>query len=322
MKQSVKPIIEHFRQFLEYMDVERGLAIKSQQTYQHLLEKFAEWLKANKLESLLPHQLTEKHIWQYRLYLSRSLAKFSGKPIKRSTQNHYLIALRNLLKYFADRNILSLPAEKVKLAKSKDDLRVIKFLDLKQIDKLLSAPNTETIIGLRDKAILETLFSTGLRVAELVSLNVEQFKITPETKDLELVVIGKGNRPRPIYFSERAIEWLRKYLLTRKDKEKALFINYKGPRAASKRLTARSVENIVKKYARLSGVPIFTTPHTLRHSFATDLLMQGVGLREVQEFLGHKNIGTTQIYAHVTSKKLRDLHRKYHSGRKSFLLNY
>lgn len=313
MKKDQKPIIEHINDFLEYLDIEKGLSPKSQLTYEKFLKKFAYWLKMNNLASLLPHQLTEDHIRKYRIFLSQSFNKNTKEPLKRSTQNYYLIALRNFLNYFTDRNILSLPAEKVKLAKSKIDHRTIKFLNLDQIKKLLEAPKTNTLVGLRDRAILETLFSTGLRVAELVNLNKEQIKITPQTKDLEIVIIGKGNRPRPVYFSPRALKWLKTYLEKRQDKEKALFINFKGPKKAEKRLSARSVENIVKKYALISGIPFFTTPHTLRHSFATDLLNQGVDLRTIQEFLGHKNISTTQIYTSVTSKKLRDTHRKFHS---------
>ncbi len=266
----------------------------------------------------MPHELTEDHIWQYRVFLSKHINEKSRRPLEKSTQNYYLIVLRALLKYFTDRNISSLPSEKVKLAKLRPDERAIKFLTLEQVKKLLDSCETSTVIELRDKTILEVLFSTGLRVAELVGLDREQIKTDHpvgglETNDLEIVVIGKGNRPRPVYFSKRAITWLKKYLETRQDKEKALFINYKGPSNAPRRLSARSVENIVKKHAILAGIPTFTSPHTLRHSFATDLLMQGVDLRQVQEFLGHKNIGTTQIYAHVTSKKLRDTHRKFHS---------
>lgn len=316
MKKDEKSIIEHIRDFLEYLDIEKGLSNKSQETYGRLLKKFIKWLESNNLKSLLPHELTDEHIRKYRVFLSQTINRKTKEPLRRSTQNYYLIVLRNLLNYFADRDIISLPAEKIKLPKLKTEDRVIKFLTLDQIRKLLEAPRTSNITGLRDRAILETLFSTGLRVAELTSLNKEQIKITSETKELEVVVIGKGNRPRPVYFSQRAVKWLKKYLETRKDKEKALFINYKGPKTASKRLSARSVENIVKKYAILSGVPIFTSPHTIRHSFATDLLTQGVDLRTIQEFLGHKNIGTTQIYAHLTSRKLRETHRKFHSLRK------
>jgi len=313
MKKDQKPIIEHIRDFLEYLDIEKGLSNKSQETYDRLLKKFIKWLKVNNLKSLLPHELTEEHIRKYRVFLSQTINKKTKEPLRRSTQNYYLIALRNLLNYFTDRDILSLPAEKIKLPRLKTEDRVVKFLTLEQIKKLLETPEISNITGLRDRAILETLFSTGLRVAELVSLNREQIKITPETTELEVVVIGKGNRPRPVYFSKRAIKWLKKYLETRQDKEKALFINYKGPKNSPKRLSARSIENIVKKYAILAGIPIFTSPHTLRHSFATDLLMRGVDLRTIQEFLGHKNIGTTQIYAHLTSRKLRETHHKFHS---------
>jgi len=265
MKKSDKSIIGHIDDFLEYLDIEKGLSNKSQETYQRFLRKFVNWLKINNQEGLMPHELSEDHIRKYRVFLSQSFNKNTKEPIKRSTQNYYLITLRNLLNYFTDRDILSLPVEKIKLAKSKSDERMIKFLSIDQIKKLLEAPKTSTLTGLRNRAILETLFSTGLRVAELVNLNREQIKITPATKDLEIVIIGKGNRPRPIYFSERTVKWVGKYLETRKDKEKALFINYKGPKSAPKRLSPRSVEDIVKKYAILAGVPIFTTPHTLRH---------------------------------------------------------
>ena len=315
MKKDSRPIIEHINDFLEYLDIEKGLSNKSQETYQRFLKKFVNWLKINNLENLRPHELSEDHIRKYRVFLSQSFNKNTKEPIKRSTQNYYLIALRNLLNYFTDRDILSLPSEKIKLAKSKFDERAIKFLTLDQVKKLLETPETASITGLRNRAILETLFSTGLRVAELVSLNREQIRITTETKDLEIVIIGKGSRPRPVYLSPRAIKWLRKYLDKRGDKEKALFVNYKGPKTAAKRLSSRSVENIVKRNALFAGVPIFTSPHTIRHSFATDLLNKGVDLRTLQEFLGHKNIGTTQIYAHVTSKKLRETHRKFHSLR-------
>ncbi len=297
------------------MDIEKGLSNKSQETYERFIKKFIKWSEINNLTNLLPHELSEDHIRKYRVFLSQSFNKHTKEPLKRSTQSYYLIALRNLLNYFTDRDILSLPAEKIKLARSKSDERAIKFLGIDQIKKLVEAPNTSNISGLRDRAILETLFSTGLRVAELVNLNKEQIKIVPLIKDLEVVVIGKGNRPRPVYFSKRAVKWLSKYLESRKDKDKALFVNYKGPKNAPKRLSSRSVENIVKKYALLAGVPIFTSPHTLRHSFATDLLTQGADLRTIQELLGHKNISTTQIYASVTSRKLRETHRKFHSLR-------
>lgn len=311
MKKDSRPIIEHINDFLEYLDIEKGLSNKSQEAYQRFLRKFFKWLKINNLENLLPHQLSEEHIRKYRVFLSQTFNKASKEPIKRSTQNYYLIALRNLLNYFAERDILSLPAEKIKLIKQRE--RVVKFLDLEQVERLLSSPNTKTLIGLRDRAILETLFSTGIRIAELVALNCEQFINIKNKKDLELGIIGKGDRPRTIYFSERALSWLKRYLETRKDKEKALFISYKGPKnKIGKRLSARAIEDLVKKYALLAGCPVTTTPHTLRHSFATDLLKKGVDVRIVQEFLGHKNISTTQIYTHVTRPQLKEIHRKYH----------
>ncbi len=315
MNQSDRPIKDHIRDFLDYLDIEKGLGNRSQETYSRLIDCFLFWLRENNLEDIKPHELNEEKVWNFRVYLSQKINSKNNQPIKKSSQNYYLIALRNLLKFFTDRDIQSLPAEKIKLVKSKSDERTIKFLDLDQIKKLLDSPNTSTLIGLRDRSILETFFSTGLRISELVSLNRDQIKIDDNTEELEIVVIGKGNRPRPVYLSSRAVKWIKEYLNTRNDKEKALFINYKGPKNASKRLSVRSVENIVKKYTVIAGLPSFTVPHTLRHSFATDLLSQGVDLREVQEFLGHKNIATTQIYAHVTSKRLKDIHRKFHGGK-------
>lgn len=315
MRKETRPIQEHLIDFLEYLAVERGLSNKTQENYKMFLHKFFDWLKENHLGNLKPHELTDDHIWKYRVWLSRSFNKFKKTPLKKSTQNYYLIALRVFLVYFTDRNILSLPAEKIKLAKDKDE-RAVKFLTLDQVKKLLDTPKTTDPSGLRDKAILETLFSTGLRVAELVNLNRDQIKIKVETKDLEISITGKGNRTRTVYFSERAVSHLKNYLKTRTDTDKALFINYRTVKNVSRRLTSRSVENIVKKYALLAGIPILTTPHVLRHSFATDLLMQGVDLRTIQEFLGHKNITTTQVYTHVTNQRLRDIHRKFHGGRK------
>ncbi len=310
MKESDKPITEHIPDFLDYCEVEKGLSDKTQENYKRYLQKFTYWLKKAKKEGLKPQDLTKDDIWKYRLFLSRS-----SKKLKKITQNYYLVALRALLGYFSAKDIVSLPADKIKLPKDAKREKTIKFLTLEQIERLLLAPDIKKVAGLRDKAILEALFSTGLRIAELIALNKEQFTNIKDKKDLELGVIGKGGRPRTVYFSERALSWLKRYLETRKDKEKALFINYRSKKGVERRLTTRSVERIVKKYAILAGIPIFTTPHTLRHSMATDLLSQGVDLRTIQEFLGHRSITSTQIYTHVTSKRLRDVHRKYHSGK-------
>jgi len=309
-EEKQKRIIDYLNDFLDWLDVEKGLSSKTQENYARFLKKFFDWLKINNLENLKPFELSPEHIYQYKTFLSRKLKK----ALKQSTQAYYLIALRQFLNFFAEKDIKSLPPEKVKLPKKKTE-KVIHFLTLEQVEKLLEAPDTSNEIGLRDRAILETFFSTGMRAGELVNLNREQIKIKPETRDLEITIIGKGQRPRTVYFSERAVFWLRKYLETRKDKEKALFINYRGKKPRT-RLTIRSLERIVKKYAILAGLPLNTVCHTLRHSFATDLLTKGVDLRVVQEFLGHKNISTTQIYTHVTRPQLREIHKKYHGVKK------
>ena len=314
MEKSNQSIIKHIPGFLDYCEVEKGLADRTQQNYEHYLRKFVGWLKNTKKETLLPHELTADDIWAYRLYLSRSIDK-NGHSLMKTTQNYYLIALRAILSYFTAKDIVSLPADKITLPKDARAEKTVKFLNLDQVEKLLLAPNVKTREGLRDRAILESLFSTGLRIAELVALNREQFVNVKDKKDLEIGIIGKGSHPRTVYFSERAMEWLKKYLAGRTEKDKALFIHYKSRLDADARLTARSIERIVKKYAVLAGVPVFTTPHTLRHSYATDLLNQGVDLRSIQEFLGHRSILTTQIYTHVTNKRLRDIHRQFHSGK-------
>lgn len=315
MKKSNKPIIEHISNFLEWLDIEKGLSIKTQENYSQFIKKFLNWLKINKLENIKPHDLTSDHIWKYRVFLSNQRIPKSKQPLKKTTQNHYLIVLRSLLNYFADRDIVSLPAEKIKLPKEKDS-RIVNFLNLEQLGKLFSMPNTSKPSGLRDRAILETLFSTGMRIAELTALNREQIKIKPDTKEIELVIIGKGSHPRTVYFSERAINCLRNYLENRDDKVKPLFINYQTKKGSSRRLSPRYIEKMLKKYTVMAGLPLTTTPHVLRHSFATDLLTQGVDLRTLQEFLGHKSITATQIYTHVTSKRLREIHQKFHSGKK------
>ncbi len=312
MEKSNKPIINLIPDFLDYCEVEKGLASKTQENYDRYLHKFVLWLKNAKKDTLLPHQLTAEDIWAYRLFLSRFQNK-KGVPLQKVTQNYYLIALRALLSYFAAKDIVSLPADKIALPKDARKEKTVKFLNLEQVEKLLVAPDIKTPQGIRDRAILETFFSTGTRIAELVALNREQFANMEKKKDLELGIIGKGSTPRTVYFSERALEWIKKYLEAVKSKEKPLFIHFRAKNNAEPRLTARSIERIVKKYAILSGVPFFTTPHTLRHSYATDLMNQGVDLRSIQEFLGHKNIVTTQIYTHVTNKRLRDIHRQFHS---------
>jgi integrase/recombinase XerD len=236
----------------------------------------------------------------------------------KNTQNSYLIALRGLLTYYAAKDIVSLPSDKITLPKPDKSQKMIKFLSLEQIGKLLSSIEPNDPISIRDRAILETFFSTGLRIAELVSLDLEQFNSLKDKKDIELPIIGKGGKPRVVYFSERALGFIKNYLKIRNDIKyadaKALFINFRDKKADSdSRLTPRSIERMVKISAGHAGIPIFTTPHTLRHSYATDLMNQGVDIRSIQEFLGHSNIATTQIYTHVTNKRLRDIHHQFHS---------
>lgn len=317
MPTKYKPIIAYLNDYLDYSEIEKGLAAKSQENYARFLNKFFKWLKESNLTNLTPDKLATDHIWKYRVFLSRHVDPKSKKTLKKSTQNYYLISLRSLLDFFIEKNIPSLPPSKIKLAKDKND-KEVKFLNLNQVERLLLSPNIKTKIGLRDRAILETLFSTGLRVAELVSLDRDQLKISFSTKDMEVSVRGKGGHIRTVYFSDRTVNWLKSYLNGRKDLDNALFINYKPgieKTAQTRRLTPKSIEDIVKKYVKIGGLPIMATPHTLRHSYATDLLSEGVDLRLVQEFLGHRNIATTQIYTHVTNKQLRDVHKKYHSGK-------
>jgi len=325
MQESTKPIKEHLQDFLDFCEVERGLRKNTQENYKNYLQKFFHWLNQAKLGSLLPHQLNSDHVWAYRLYLSRTPSPATGKLLSKGTQNYYLIALRAFLGYFVAKDILSLPPDKIALSKPDRGSKSIKFLTLDQVSKLLACIDPKDDGSIRDRAILEAFFSTGLRIAELCALDAEQFqhinkKDPPRLGEagMELGVIGKGGKPRVVYFSERALNFIRKYLEIRNDvkhaNQKALFINFRDSKDnTDARLTPRSIERMVKKYALLSGVPIFTTPHTLRHSYATDLLNQGVDLRSIQEFLGHSNIATTQIYTHVTNKRLRNIHHQFHS---------
>jgi site-specific recombinase XerD len=320
MKNSPIPLIKHIPNFLDYCEVEKGLSPVSTRNYHNFLKVFVDWLKNCDLSDLRPHDLTPDHIWDYRLHLSRK-KDTKGNYTKKTTQSYYLRALRGLLNYLSDKDIVSLPSEKIKLPKLTDKDKSIKFLKFEQIEKMLAMPDMTLPAGLRDRAIMETLFSTGCRVSELTSLNVKQFNTNNLTKnkftDQELVINGKGGKTRTIYFSNRALSWLAKYLKTRSDLFPPLFINYRknSNPEDEHRLTPRSIENLVKKYTVMAGLPVDATPHTLRHSYATDLLNQGADLRSVQELLGHQNIATTQIYTHVTNQRLKDVHKKFHSGK-------
>lgn len=312
-----KPLPQHLNDFLDYCEVEKGLTPTTVKNYARFLKKFYNWLAKNRLTTLAPDALTERHVWRYRMWLSRlpNATRKANPGLHVSTQVRYLIALRALLAYFHEKGIPSLPTEKLKLPKERRERRV-KFLSFGQVEELLAAPNAKTPAGLRDRAILEVFFSTGLRVAELVSLDRKQLAGAKRGSDFEVSVIGKGGYPRTVYFSERALDRTRRYLTSRADDDPALFIRFRGPRSAPARLSVRAVETIVQKYAKIAGLPFLATPHALRHSFATDLLNRGADLRAVQELLGHRNIATTQVYTHVTNPRLREVHRKFHGGRR------
>ena len=314
MKKSTTPILGHIPDFLDWLDIERGLASQTQENYSRFLSRFSMWLHQNDLAKLKPHELTSDHILKYRIYLARqTVTRRSGEPLDRSTQERYLVALRSLLTFFAEREIAALAPDRVKLPKKKADNQV-RFLSVEQLERLFKAPDVTTPSGLRDRAILEVFFSTGMRISELVALDRKQIESSLNTDELELGIVGKGGRARTVYFSQRALDWLTKYLKERQDDDDALFVNYRARKDAVRRLTPRAIEKRIHTYAIKAGLPPNTTPHVLRHTFATDLLRKGVDIRVLQEFLGHKSITATQIYTHVTSKHLRDIHRKFHSG--------
>ena len=314
---STTPIAEYILPFLDYCEIEKGLSSNTQRNYQQYLQLFVRWLQKTKQENLKPHELTANHVWDYRLFLARTYKKPNGENLGKKSQNYYLIALRALLAFLADRDIETLPSSKVKLAKQKSE-QTISFLEVHDIEAMLKIPDINKPLGIRDRAIMELFFSSGMRISELVALNTDQvsfLKDNSKTRTYELSIVGKGKHIRTIFISPRAAEWLRVYLASRKDMAKPLFVNAKpaGP-DDDRRLTPRSIQKMISKTAMLAGLSKKVTPHTLRHTYATDLLDHGADLRSVQELLGHQNVATTQIYTHVTNKRLRDIHEKFHGG--------
>jgi len=302
---------KYIRKYLEYLEIEKGRSAKTLENYEHYLRRFSDFAKT----ADSPIEIDSRLIREFRLHLNRQRDQ-SGEPLKKQTQNYYLIALRGFLRYFARVEEMDvLPADRIELAK--EDEKKIRVLDEVQLDGFLSSPDVKTNLGRRDKAILELLFSTGLRVSELTSLNRDDINL----KTREIAVVGKGRRVRVVFVSDRAAKALVSYLEQRDDEFKPLFIRYTGGAPVMKagedlRLTPRSIQRLVGKYARRAGLAIDPTPHTLRHTFATDLLREGADLRAVQEMLGHKNVSTTQIYTHITNPQLKEVHRKYHRGNK------
>ncbi len=316
IKKSNKPIIEYILPFLDYCEIEKGLSFNTQRNYNQYLKLFTGWLKIEKKEKMLPHELSAEDIWNYRLYLARTYKSPTGKYLGKKSQNYYLIALRSLLDFLADRDIETIPSSKIKLAKQKSD-ETISFLDVRDMAEMLTVPNIQTESGLRDRAIIELFFSSGMRISELTALNIDHVSFLRDKspgKTFELSIVGKGKHIRTIFISPRAAEWLRTYLAKRKDMNKPLFVNNSKENDLS-RLTPRSIQKMISRCAMLAGVSKKVTPHTLRHTYATDLLNRGADLRSVQELLGHKNVSTTQIYTHVTNKGLRDIHEKFHGGK-------
>lgn len=294
------------QQFLEYLEIERGRSVKTVENYDRYLEKFFEFAKVKE-----PKNLTEEQIREFRLYLNRQPGtKVGGRmePMKRRTQNYYLIALRAFLKFLRKRGIESLNPERIELAKVPE--RSLDLISPVELKRLMSAPDKKTIEGKRDKAILELFFSTGLRISELCGLSIDDVDLTRD----EFSVRGKGDKVRVVFISDEARSCLQDYLKNRKDMDDALFVRYgrKINDGGDLRISPRAVQRLLKKYATRAGITRKVTPHVLRHSFATDLLSNGADLRSVQALLGHANIATTQVYTHVTDKHLREVHKKFH----------
>lgn len=298
------------RQFFEYLEIERGRSVKTVINYERYLDRFLTFAKTKNVSDI-----TEEQVREFRLYLNRQTGtKVGGRfePMKRRTQNYYLIALRAFLKFLRKRGIPSLSPERIELAKVPE--RSLDLISENELSRLMSSPKTDTIEGKRDLAILELLFSTGLRISELCSLSIDDVDLTRD----EFSVRGKGDKVRVVFLSDAAKVAIKNYLAARKDMDDALFIRYgkKAHVGEDSRVTPRTVQRLLKSYAIKAGITRKVTPHVIRHSFATDLLSNGADLRSVQALLGHANIGTTQIYTHVTDSHLREVHKKFHSRKK------
>jgi site-specific recombinase XerD len=298
-------------QFLEYVEIEKGRALKTVENYDHYLSRFLEFIKTDS-----PEKINDAVIREFRLWLNRQSTgnnKATGATLSKKTQNYYLIAIRAFLKYLARQDVKTMSPERIELAKVNE--RSLDLITHTELSRLLQSPDGSDIKDLRDKAILELLFSTGLRVSELCSLTSDI-----DLHSDELSIRGKGGKVRVVFLSDDAKDAVKNYLKARKDMSDGLFVqvgNEIGSKGKEKKdvapLTRRSIERIVKQHAIKAGISKKVTPHVMRHMFATDLLGNGADLRSVQAILGHANIGTTQIYTHVTDKHLRDIHKKFHN---------
>jgi len=303
--------------FLTYLEVERNRSERTVRNYDFYLKRFVSWSKGAP-----PEKLTLDLVRQYRVWLNRYKDP-RGEPLKKSTQNYHLIALRSFLKYLSKRDIETLAPEKIELARMPE--RSVEFLDEAELERLLEAPLKSpvgsgpsegllSLVRLRDKAILETLFSSGLRVSELAGLTKDMINL----KNEEFTVRGKGDKPRVVFLSNQARYWLKEYLNKRGDTDRHLFVSHDraGRGRESEGLTPRSIQRIVERYARAAGITKRITPHTMRHTFATDLLRNGADIRSVQTLLGHSSITTTQIYTHITDERLKEVYNKFHGRRR------
>lgn len=324
---SMATLSTYLTQFLEHLEIEKNRSQKTLQNYDFYLRRFLEWHGSTKS----PSSVTGEAVRKYRLWLNR-LVDVHGEPLKKNTQNYHLIALRSFLKYLAKRDIATLAPEKIELMKMPD--REVTFLEGGDLSRLLEAPierlkespptqeehlaRGRKRIAYRDKAMLELFFSTGLRVSELAGLEKEDINLSRD----EFTVTGKGRKSRVVFLSEQAKYWLKQYLELRDDVNPYVFVSHDRTGGAKKAadaepLTTRSIQRIMKRYAKYAGITKNVTPHTLRHSYATDLLQNGADIRSVQTMLGHSSITTTQIYTHITDKELRNIHKKFHGKARS-----
>jgi len=293
-------------EYLDYLAIEQNRSKKTIANYNHYLTRLLDYAGDITVKDINSDLVRKWRLWLHELGSDRS------DELSKSTQNYHLIALRNFLKFCHKRDIEALSPDQIELAHVKRSQ--VTFLDSDELKQLLKQPNTNEIAGIRDRAILELLFSSGLRVSELVNLDIAHINLERR----EFMVRGKGQKDRPIFVSQESADWLKIYLDKRTDNLPALFISYSGRHQTAttgnyRRLTPRSIQRMIARYALLAGITKHVSPHTMRHSFATDLLMNGADLRSVQEMLGHSNIATTQIYTHITDPHLKSVHERFHA---------
>lgn len=319
MAETKTRIDKFIQDFLDYCEIERNKSDLTVRNYQHYLARFSAFAKEHNVSR--PEDIDLDTVRSFRLFLNR-FEDDKGRRLKLITQNYHVIALRAFLKYLAKRDVDTLSAEKIELAKNPS--REVSVMSNEEVQRIKAATKEEKneMNRLRDAAILEMLFSSGVRISELVQLKIKQLNL----QSGEFTVRGKGDKLRLCFMSEEAIKAIQAYLKKRHDNNPALFVSHSkignavekqmesiGGNSKVPGLTARSVQRLVQKYAMLAGIMHKVTPHTFRHSFATDLLQNGADIRSVQTLLGHASITTTQIYTHVTNQQLRDVHKKFHN---------